>query len=149
MLNDQIRYQKKGGIPTDPSAFRARFSLTARLLEHFHVRRSLATAKGHRWTQSLRRQANLFPKCPDCTLHLDENWFRKSCCTRACSWYGGFETERVPERGSLLRTPEVLKPCRAQLGVAHRMLDILMSQVGLERPRVVAVIGELIAAGVP
>jgi hypothetical protein len=41
MLNDQIRYQKKGGIPTDPSAFRARFSLTARLLEHFHVRRSL------------------------------------------------------------------------------------------------------------
>ena len=44
--------------------------------------------------------------------------------------------------------PEVLEAGRRQLGVAHRVLDVLVSQIGLQRASIDAVIGELEAAGV-
>ena len=44
--------------------------------------------------------------------------------------------------------PEVLEAGRRQLGVAHRVLDVLVAEIGLQGPRVEAVIGELEAAGV-
>jgi hypothetical protein len=39
--------------------------------------------------------------------------------------------------------PEGLEPIGRQLGVAHRVLDIAVPKVGLQRPGVVAVIGQL------
>ena len=38
--------------------------------------------------------------------------------------------------------PEVLEPIRRQLGVAHRVLNVAVAQIGLERPRVVPAVGE-------
>src|SRR5215471_1660224 len=45
-------------------------------------------------------------------------------------------------------SPEVLEPIRRQFRVAHRVLDVLVPEPGLQRPRVVAGIGQGIAAGV-
>jgi hypothetical protein len=45
--------------------------------------------------------------------------------------------------------PEVLESIRHQLGVVHRMLDVLVAEVRLQRPGVVALVGEGKAAGVP
>ncbi len=39
--------------------------------------------------------------------------------------------------------PESVEPVRRKLGVPHRMLNVFVSQVMLDRPGVVAVIGEL------
>ena len=44
--------------------------------------------------------------------------------------------------------PEILKPIRRKLRVAHGMLDILVTEIMLYRPRVVSIVGELKAAGV-
>ena len=44
--------------------------------------------------------------------------------------------------------PEVLEAGRRQLGVAHRVLDVAVPQIGLQRAGIDAVIGELEAAGV-
>jgi hypothetical protein len=44
--------------------------------------------------------------------------------------------------------PETLKAIRRQRRVPRRVLDIAVPQVGLQRPRIDAVICELIAAGV-
>jgi len=43
--------------------------------------------------------------------------------------------------------PEVLEPIRGQLGVAHGVLDVLVAEVGLQRPGVVPCIGQGEAAG--
>ena len=43
--------------------------------------------------------------------------------------------------------PEVLEPVRRQLGVAHGVLDIFVAQIGLQRPRIVALVGQREAAG--
>src|SRR5262249_4883874 len=48
-----------------------------------------------------------------------------------------------------LIAPEVFEPVRRQLGVAHRVLDVLVPEPSLQRPRVVTGIGQGIAAGVP
>jgi hypothetical protein len=45
--------------------------------------------------------------------------------------------------------PEILEPRRRQLGIAHRVLDVLMTQVCLQRPRVVAPVCKRVTAGVP
>src|ERR1700674_1982124 len=50
--------------------------------------------------------------------------------------------------GKLL-APKVLEPCRRQLGVAHRVLDVPVPEIGLQRPRVMAAVGKRIATGVP
>src|SRR5262245_136684 len=46
-------------------------------------------------------------------------------------------------------TPEVLKPVRRQLGVAHRVLDVLVPEPCLQRPGVVAGVGQRVAAAMP
>jgi hypothetical protein len=45
--------------------------------------------------------------------------------------------------------PEVLEPIRRQLGIAHRVLDVLMAQVGLQGSRIMALIGKGESTGVP
>src|SRR5262249_42684024 len=45
--------------------------------------------------------------------------------------------------------PEILEPGRRQFGVAHRVLDVLVAEVGLERSRVDAAIGEMKPASMP
>ena len=40
-----------------------------------------------------------------------------------------------------------LEPLRRQGGIARRVLDIAMPEIGLDRTRVVAIVGELVAAG--
>ena len=42
--------------------------------------------------------------------------------------------------GPLVLSPEILEPARRQLGVSHRMLDIAMAQVGLQCPRIMALL---------
>ena len=39
---------------------------------------------------------------------------------------------------------EVLKPLRRQGGIARRVLDVAVSEIGLDRARVVAIVGELV-----
>jgi len=48
-----------------------------------------------------------------------------------------------------LLSPEIPKPIRSQLGVAHRVLNVLVPESGLERSRVVAGVGQGVAAAVP
>jgi len=50
--------------------------------------------------------------------------------------------------GGLGLAPEVLEPIGRQLGIAHRVLDVLMPQISLQSACIVAGIGQRIAAGV-
>ena len=50
--------------------------------------------------------------------------------------------------GPLVLSPEILEPARRQLSIAHGVLDIPVPEVGLERPRVVALVGQRKATGV-
>jgi hypothetical protein len=43
--------------------------------------------------------------------------------------------------------PEILEPIRRLLGVAHRMLDILVAEIGLQGPGIVALARQGEAAG--
>jgi hypothetical protein len=45
--------------------------------------------------------------------------------------------------------PKILKPLRRQLGVFHRVLNVPMSQVELDRARILVRIGQLIPTPVP
>ena len=45
--------------------------------------------------------------------------------------------------------PEIPEPMRRKLGVAHRVLDVFMTEIGLQRASVVAGIGQGIACRVP
>src|SRR5262249_18786338 len=45
--------------------------------------------------------------------------------------------------------PKILEPLRRELGVAHSVHDVLVSQVVLQRARVLSVVGELVARRVP
>src|SRR5262249_7556303 len=58
-----------------------------------------------------------------------------------------FYEHKFSGAGSIL--PEVLEARGRQLGVAHRVLDVAVAQIGLKRPGIDAVIGELEAACVP
>jgi hypothetical protein len=53
------------------------------------------------------------------------------------------------ERLNWFLSPEVFEPIGRHFGVSHRVLDILVAEVMLQRAGVVAVIGQLEAAGVP
>jgi hypothetical protein len=46
-------------------------------------------------------------------------------------------------------SPKVLKPSRRQLGVAHGVLDLLVTQVGLQRPGIRPLVRQREAAGMP
>src|SRR5207237_7217240 len=52
-------------------------------------------------------------------------------------------------RAKLRLPPEILEPVGGQLGVAHRVLDVLVPKPRLQRPGVVAGIGERVATAVP
>src|SRR5690348_10382039 len=45
--------------------------------------------------------------------------------------------------------PEILKPRRTQFCVAHRVLNVFVAQVGLQRPSVVPSVRQCVTAGVP
>ena len=45
-------------------------------------------------------------------------------------------------------SPEVLEPARRQLGVSHRVLDVAVAEVSLQRSRIVALVGQRKATGV-
>jgi hypothetical protein len=45
-------------------------------------------------------------------------------------------------------SPEVFEPARRQLGVSHRVLDVAVAEVSLQRPRIVALVGQRKAARV-
>src|SRR5438067_527206 len=45
------------------------------------------------------------------------------------------------ERSAHRLSPEVLEPVRRQLGVAHRVLDVLVTEIGLQRASIVAGLG--------
>ena len=49
----------------------------------------------------------------------------------------------------VLIPPKILKPPRRQFGILHRMLDVTMAQEELDRPRILLVVGQLIAAPMP
>ena len=51
--------------------------------------------------------------------------------------------------GPQLLAPKILEPRRCQLGVAHRVLDIPVAEIGLQGPRVVPLVRQRIAAGMP
>ena len=53
------------------------------------------------------------------------------------------------KRGGRGLAPEILEPVRRKLGVAHGVLDVAMAEPGLQRPRVVAGVGQGIATCVP
>jgi hypothetical protein len=48
-----------------------------------------------------------------------------------------------------LSAPEVLEPIWPQLGVANRVLDVLVAQVGLQSPGIVALVHQRKATGMP
>src|SRR5262249_56802263 len=60
--------------------------------------------------------------------------------------YGAGSRRHLDERFS---APEVLKPIRSQLGVTHCVLDVLVAEPCLQRPRIVPGIGQGVATGVP
>lgn len=45
-------------------------------------------------------------------------------------------------------SPKILEPGRGQLGISNCVLDIAMSQIGLQRPRIMAFVGKCITTGV-
>src|SRR5262249_1385283 len=45
--------------------------------------------------------------------------------------------------------PEILEAFRRQLGVPHRVLDVLVAEVVLQRARIDALVRQLVAASVP
>jgi hypothetical protein len=66
----------------------------------------------------------------------------KASAAQCGSTAAGFEAPRT----SL--PPEILEARRRQLGIAHRVLDVAVSKVGLERPRIVPSVRQRIAASV-
>jgi len=56
------------------------------------------------------------------------------------------DDERSLSTASVLVLPEVLEPRRRQLRVSHRVLDVPVPEPVRQRPRIVAVIRELVAA---
>ncbi len=49
--------------------------------------------------------------------------------------------------GLLSIPPEILEPLRRKLGVSHRVLDVLVPEVVLQRASIVSLVGELVATG--
>ena len=55
--------------------------------------------------------------------------------------------DREKGRGSV--PPEILEAVRREFGIAHRVLDVLVAEPCLQRPRIVPGIGQGVATGVP
>ena len=60
-----------------------------------------------------------------------------------------FARQATRNGGFMSAPPEILEPCRRQLGISNRMLDILVPEVGLQSPRIVALVGQREPAGMP
>jgi hypothetical protein len=68
------------------------------------------------------------------------------------------QNRRLPQRNIGFRffsinrhksPPEILEPSHSHFGIADGVLDILMTEVVLQRTSIVAIVGELVSAGVP
>src|SRR5215469_17712884 len=46
-------------------------------------------------------------------------------------------------------TPKVLKSRRRELGIAHRVLDVAVTEISLQRTGVVSPVGQCVAASMP
>ena len=68
------------------------------------------------------------------------------CCLASGSTLGPMVLAIAFRHSSV--APEAFEPIRRQRGVARRVLDVAVSQVGLQGPRIDAVIRQLEAAGV-
>jgi hypothetical protein len=55
----------------------------------------------------------------------------------------------VPPLGAASVLPEPFEPIRRQLRVAHRRGDRAVPEVVLDRPRILAIVGELVSAAMP
>jgi hypothetical protein len=55
----------------------------------------------------------------------------------------------VPGHPGAVSTPKIFEPRWRQLGVPHRVLDVLVAQVGLQRACIMTIVGKLEARGVP
>jgi hypothetical protein len=60
----------------------------------------------------------------------------------------------VAEKVTIIQTlswlaPEILKPYRRQLGIAHRVLDVAMLEVSLQDARIVVSVGGCVYAPLP
>ena len=64
------------------------------------------------------------------------------------SFWTGVRGAAAPAAANRL-SPEVLKPVGGQLGIAPRVLDVLVAEPRLQRAGVVAGIGQGVAAAVP
>ena len=58
------------------------------------------------------------------------------------------QTRAMAIFGVGLIAPEILEPICRQFGVAGGMLNVAVSQIMLDRPRVLPVVGQLVAGGV-
>jgi hypothetical protein len=56
---------------------------------------------------------------------------------------------RIAQAAQTLVPPKVLEPVGRHFGVPDRVLDVLVAEPSLERPSVVAGIGQCVAAGMP
>jgi hypothetical protein len=99
-------------------------------------------------------KANAAPRCGARSKRTGKPCQGAAMPNGRCKLHGGKSTgPRTPEglersrRASAL-SPEILETIRRQLGVAHRVLDVLVPELCLQRPRVVSRIGEGVAAGV-
>jgi len=66
----------------------------------------------------------------------------------AAAWPLAARANQRCRPGGQLSSPEILEPIRRHLRVAHRVLDVLVPEPSLQRPRVVPGIGQGVAAGV-
>jgi hypothetical protein len=55
----------------------------------------------------------------------------------------------LDRQAALINPEKFLEPMRRQGGIARRILNIAMPEIRLDRARVVAIVGELVAAGMP
>ena len=62
-----------------------------------------------------------------------------------------FGCRRLPHRCSVNRQspPKVLEPINGQFGIADGVLDVFMTEVVLQRTSIVAIVRQLVSAGVP
>ena len=63
-----------------------------------------------------------------------------------CTWRGASEAHASPEVMGRSILPEPIEAVGAQLGISHRVRDVAVAEVMLQRAGVDAIVGELEAA---
>lgn len=97
-----------------------------------------------------------FPAMPECLLLAAKRAKRRG---RGTETHGGAMSLRArvyeafdggaPVAVAFSVPPEILETLRRKLRISHSVLDVLVAQVVLNGPRIVPIIGELVAAGMP